>query len=99
VEDVSCLTHETPTKFEDDTPLTDNEIAAYNDTMKDVNFIEAKWLFRHLLLYILFYSCLLYLYIFNCKVICVEIQLMGDGSSTCVINTALTNKFEGNGSI
>lgn len=44
VEDVSCLTHEAPTKFEDDTPLTDNEIAAYNDTMKDVNFIEAKCL-------------------------------------------------------
>ena len=44
VEDVFCLTHITPTKAEDDTPLTENDIAAYNNAMKDVNFIEAKCL-------------------------------------------------------
>jgi hypothetical protein len=44
VEEVLCLTHVAPTKAEDGTPLTDNDIAAYNDTMKDVNFIEAKCL-------------------------------------------------------
>jgi len=42
-EDVFCLTHITPTNA-DDTPRSDNEIAAYKNAMQKVNFIEAKCL-------------------------------------------------------